>query len=550
MPPGKSPFAVQEKIRQVYYDKVLARLDGLFSELVSGDVIIRFDRLDLDLGSVDGEKLEQELVEKVLHIAREVLKEKLQFQAGENQDMEVIPVHRSNTDLVLYFLEYGRLPWWSRVEDLRQLESGIMAGGPAPAGFRIKFRALMEEVSVARKRLLFQFSEDFFQFILSACFPDRTSGSPEDNVAWFKNFYGDEEDLKTYEGSGKTNQHSGKKEKAPGGADTGTSAEDAAGRDRSAEISANASAPANEESLTNTKTSINTDTSIENTERGTGKATDGQAPAEKNPAKPGGEGRAASPEERAGGMADDKTTHPAATGTTDGYPSPGVPRPELSSPGESAFPSQKGYPEKNRDDINSDGNGSRAPDRRRTAEGPLSENRYSGIRKDDNEPVYTELAGLVILYPFLSDFFTALHLMEGKSFRDEGARHKAVHLLGYLATGAAEIQEHRLVFPKLLCGMSLANPVERMGVITEEEMEESEQLLDTVITYWKVLKSTSADGLRDSFLQRVGKLSRKDDGWQLDVEKRTLDILLGKLPWGFSIIKLPWMTEMIFVNWG
>jgi hypothetical protein len=171
-------------------------------------------------------------------------------------------------------------------------------------------------------------------------------------------------------------------------------------------------------------------------------------------------------------------------------------------------------------------------------------------KEDGQDALYLESAGLVILHPFLSEFFTALHLREGKGFRDEDARHKAVHLLGYLAYGEEEMEEQLLVFPKIICGMPLAEPVPRMGVISREEREEADELLRTVIGYWKALPNTSAAGLRNSFLKRRGRLTRKDEGWQLDIEKKGWDVLLDKLPWGFSIIRLPWMTEMIFVNFN
>lgn len=56
-------------------------------------------------------------------------------------------------------------------------------------------------------------------------------------------------------------------------------------------------------------------------------------------------------------------------------------------------------------------------------------------------------------------------------------------------------------------------------------------LLQTVIDYWEVLKSTSPDGLREGFLQRQGKLTRSGDrNWKLQVEQQAIDILLGSLP--------------------
>ena len=51
-------------------------------------------------------------------------------------------------------------------------------------------------------------------------------------------------------------------------------------------------------------------------------------------------------------------------------------------------------------------------------------------------------------------------------------------------------------------------------------------------------------------MQREGKLTRKPFDWLLQVEQKTLDILLGRLPWGLSMIKLPWMPEMLRVEWA
>ncbi|WP_373396428.1 contractile injection system tape measure protein [Algoriphagus halophilus] len=63
------------------------------------------------------------------------------------------------------------------------------------------------------------------------------------------------------------------------------------------------------------------------------------------------------------------------------------------------------------------------------------------------------------------------------------------------------------------------------------------------------MKNTSVDGLRETFLQRDGKISRVENGWKLKVERKTVDIQMNKLPWGIGMIKLPWMNEMMFVDW-
>ncbi len=70
-----------------------------------------------------------------------------------------------------------------------------------------------------------------------------------------------------------------------------------------------------------------------------------------------------------------------------------------------------------------------------------------------------------------------------------------------------------------------------------------------MIAHWGILGNTSVRGLRESFLQREGRLRRKDGGWQLLVQSRAFDMLLDKLPWGFSVIRHPWMESTVHVEW-
>ena len=70
-----------------------------------------------------------------------------------------------------------------------------------------------------------------------------------------------------------------------------------------------------------------------------------------------------------------------------------------------------------------------------------------------------------------------------------------------------------------------------------------------MITNWKSVGQTSVAGFRESFLQRRGRLTRKDDAWQLKVEQRAFDMLLDSIPWGFAAIKHPWMERVVYVKW-
>lgn len=165
--------------------------------------------------------------------------------------------------------------------------------------------------------------------------------------------------------------------------------------------------------------------------------------------------------------------------------------------------------------------------------------------------LFVNQAGLVLLHPFLRNYFHAVGLLDGDAFADESAQQTAIYLLHYLATRQTDAPEYELVLPKLLCGWLLNEPVNRNIELPEAALMEAENLLQTVINYWQALKSASPDGLRQGFLQREGKLTRSSDGnWQLQVEQQSIDILLSRLPWGLSMVKLPWMEELLIVEWN
>jgi hypothetical protein len=164
-------------------------------------------------------------------------------------------------------------------------------------------------------------------------------------------------------------------------------------------------------------------------------------------------------------------------------------------------------------------------------------------------PYYVRNAGLVLLHPHLPRLFRNLDLLEGKKFREEAARHRAVHLLHWLATGQEGAPEYDMLLAKHLCAMPFEAPLEREIELEEREKQECYALLEAVIGQWTALKHTSPEGLRQGFLQRDGKLERRSDGWRLRVEQRTMDILIDRLPWSISLIKLPWMPEMLAVEW-
>jgi hypothetical protein len=156
-------------------------------------------------------------------------------------------------------------------------------------------------------------------------------------------------------------------------------------------------------------------------------------------------------------------------------------------------------------------------------------------------------AGVILLHPFLEQLFTARGIVENGALIEP---ERALLLLHYLATGSGEAEEYELTFSKLLCGIPIESPVALHEKLQLEDVEEADALLRAVIQHWSALHHTSPEALRGTFLVRPAKVSVAHNGeWLLRVERESFDILLDNLPWGISIVKLPWMPQLIRVEW-
>jgi hypothetical protein len=165
---------------------------------------------------------------------------------------------------------------------------------------------------------------------------------------------------------------------------------------------------------------------------------------------------------------------------------------------------------------------------------------------DLQEGVFIDCAGVVLLHPFLPRLFERLNVtVDDRLVQPD----RALALLHFLATGQASAPEYALALPKLLCGLEPSALAGAPVVLSEADRKEAESLLQAAIEHWSSIGQTSHDGLRGNFLVRPGKLSKRGDDDQLQVEKRTWDILLAQLPWGIGVVRLPWMQRMLWVDW-
>lgn len=168
----------------------------------------------------------------------------------------------------------------------------------------------------------------------------------------------------------------------------------------------------------------------------------------------------------------------------------------------------------------------------------------------EGDSFYVKNAGVILLHAFLTTYFKEFNLLGKKDFVNEAARHRAIHLIQFLATGEVGLPEYNLVLPKFLCGLPFEIPIERDIQLSDLEREEGEKLLNAAIKHWGKLGTASPAGLREGFLTRDGKLQKRANGWYLQVEQQSIDILLNYLPWGLSMVQLPWMKDLLRVEWG
>lgn len=164
------------------------------------------------------------------------------------------------------------------------------------------------------------------------------------------------------------------------------------------------------------------------------------------------------------------------------------------------------------------------------------------------QTAYVDGAGIVLLQPFVSMLFQELGLTADGAFLSEQSRSAAVRVLEYLVWGTNERAEFALTLEKHLCGIPTGHPLTGSSM-RPSDIAEIEKVLNAVISHWSALKNTGIDGLRESFLRRPGKLIRGDDEDRLIVERQSIDVLLSRVPWAWSVVKLPWMPRPLSIEW-
>ena len=159
-------------------------------------------------------------------------------------------------------------------------------------------------------------------------------------------------------------------------------------------------------------------------------------------------------------------------------------------------------------------------------------------------------AGAVLLHPYLPRLFKArgIELNAGKV--PLTLLERAAALLSFAITGEDSAAEYQLGCVKLLLGVAMDTPLPLGGgLLNAADRLEARQMLGSLIGHWAALKGTTIDGLRTAFLQRAGFVRQTEEEVRLHIDRLGMDVLIDRIPYSISVVKLPWMPRPIYIEW-
>jgi hypothetical protein len=468
--------AVQQQLAGPFWERAVPELEEVFDRVAGPDELLRLDRLELDLGTIDGGDWPSEFRKKLI---AELTRSLARFTGASQTDEDA---HGGSPRAepwrqFLFFLAHGRLPWWATAP-VGRWNDALSTGSDGD------WNALRETISAdprARSRLAYSVDDEFLERAIDRWSGVRDAAQVFDHLTpahlgahprrgWRRGFW---MLVLHWVGTGRI--------RSPRGAEP--LIRDLkmlrAMYEPGSDVSSALAQPARE-----------------GPERGDGTR-------------------------------------------TDVFDLPEPWRAWWLSQGDPA-PSERLATERRIDDGES---------RRRS---PSEPPRAGAPRKTrpavDDEAIYLAGAGVILVHPFVEQLFRERGLLEGKSFRGLEARDRAVQMIGLITFGRADVQEHELVLAKVLCGVALEEPLEPVS-LEDDDVAACDALVRAVLQHWTALRSSSPEWLREQFFLREGKLEDVDSGRRLTIERRAQDVLLARLPWGFGVVALPWLTTQVFVHW-
>lgn len=157
--------AVQEALARTFWEHVVPELEAVFDRAAGADEVLKLDRLEIDLGILEGVDWEPQFRRKlVLELTRRL---------EQLRAVSLPPVPQARADAkssrtmeqFLFFLVHGRLPWWGRTVSPSWSEALLTPGQPVDWQ---RLRATLDAHPYTRVRMIDSVSDEFLEAAIVA----------------------------------------------------------------------------------------------------------------------------------------------------------------------------------------------------------------------------------------------------------------------------------------------------------------------------------------------------------------------------------------------
>ena len=164
---------MQASVSSLMQHELEAGIDAVFNNVFPEDRIIRIDRLQLDLGTVNQQDFENEFKAQLLsELTKGLLEQK--DNLGYADGAGVLSKEQSLLSALIYFLEKGYLPWYQSATTMDNWETQILKSFTGRQYQQFFEKVLLQQHvnDAVIQRLILQFSDKFLGELLSGAMPE------------------------------------------------------------------------------------------------------------------------------------------------------------------------------------------------------------------------------------------------------------------------------------------------------------------------------------------------------------------------------------------
>ena len=176
-------WELQETMSRLLQNRAISDLEALFDDLATADEVIRFDHVEVDLGEFSPYALDEEFVPVLVRALREKLCDRIlqaQLQNQAQSQLDEAPNHQNQAsadwEVVIYFLQYGRLPWWQAETRWSTWQTRWQAVIANSSSWQQPLLQCLAKGSAAQRRLISQVPKDFCHQLIRQLHPSGEMG--------------------------------------------------------------------------------------------------------------------------------------------------------------------------------------------------------------------------------------------------------------------------------------------------------------------------------------------------------------------------------------